>query len=168
MFYNGFWNAIVVQEREKLSAKWRRSRRNPKRFDIFRTFTRLRNRNNHATPNSKSLRTKRWSYPHRHKAPKETGSGKLRDPEPLIDIIEGKDEIVVIAEIAGFDMENLRIRVRNQRLILSAETLDRNYYKSLNLPKRVIPNAMHTRYKNGVLEVQLKKTVEEALDKVAG
>jgi HSP20 family molecular chaperone IbpA len=47
--------------------------------------------------------------------------------------------------------------------------LDRKYYKSLNLPKRVIPNTIRMTHKNGVLEIRLKKAVEEkTIDKVAG
>jgi HSP20 family protein len=94
---------------------------------------------------------------------------RVKEPEPLIDILEEKDEITVVAEFAGFDRQDLRIRVKNQRLILSAEGLDRKYYKSLNLPKRVIPNTIRTTYKNGVLGIRLKKIAEEkAIDKVAG
>jgi HSP20 family protein len=75
----------------------------------------------------------------------------------------------VVAEFAGFDKENIRTSVKDQRLTLSAHTSDRKYYKSLNLPGRVIPSTMRTTYKNGVLEIHLKKAVEEkAIDKVAG
>ncbi len=87
----------------------------------------------------------------------------------MIDVLEEKEEIVVVAEFAGFNRENLRTNVKNQRLTLSAEVLDRKYYKSLNLPKRVIPNTIRTTYKNGVLEIRLKKSVEEkSIDRLAG
>jgi HSP20 family protein len=93
----------------------------------------------------------------------------MREPEPLIDILEEKGEITVVAEFVGFNRENLRIHVKNQRLTLSADASDRKYYKSLNLPKRVIPSTIHTTYKNGVLEVRLRKAVEEkTIDEVAG
>ena len=83
--------------------------------------------------------------------------------------LKKKTEIIVVAEFAGFKRENLRTNVKNQRLTLSADTLDRKYYKSLNLPKRVIPNTIRMTHKNGVLEIRLKKAVEEkAIDKVAG
>jgi HSP20 family protein len=89
--------------------------------------------------------------------------------EPLIDVLEGKDEVIVVAEFAGFNRENLRIHVRNQRLTLSAEALDRKYHKSLNLPTVVIPKSIRTAYKNGVLEIKLKKGAKEkAVDKIAG
>jgi HSP20 family protein len=51
--------------------------------------------------------------------------------------------------------------VKNQKLTLSAKAKDRKYYKSLNLPRVVIPNVVRTTYKNGVLEIKLKKAQKE-------
>jgi HSP20 family protein len=89
---------------------------------------------------------------------------KKAEPElkPLIDIFQDNANIIVIAEITGFNKDSLKINVDNQKLTLSAKSKDRRYYKSLNLPKVVIPNAMHTKFKNGVLEIKLKKAETEA------
>ncbi len=87
---------------------------------------------------------------------------KFQEPKPLIDIFQEKQYITIIAEIAGFNRETLKISVKDQKITLSAKTKERRYYKSLNLPKVVIPNAMHTEYKNGVLEIKLKKAETEA------
>ena len=93
----------------------------------------------------------------------------MKEPPRLIDVLEDDDEITVVAEFAGFSKENLRINVKNQRLTLFATASDRKYRKSLNLPKRVIPDTACTTYKNGVLEIRLKKALEqEAMDKIAG
>ena len=87
----------------------------------------------------------------------------------MIDVLEGNDDIAVVAEFAGFNKEDLRIHVKDQKLTLYAEASDRKYRKSLNLPKRVIPSTICTTYKNGVLEIRLKKAIEEkAMDKIAG
>jgi HSP20 family protein len=94
---------------------------------------------------------------------------KWKEPKPLIDVLEEKNKIIVVAEFAGFKRENLKIHVKDQRLILSAESSDRKYHKSLNLPKRVIPSTMCTSFKNGVLEIEFEKAVKEkAIDKVVG
>ncbi|MGA3059040.1 MAG: Hsp20/alpha crystallin family protein [Candidatus Bathyarchaeia archaeon] len=74
--------------------------------------------------------------------------------------------ITIVAEIAGFNKETLKIHVKNQKIILSAKSKDRRYYKSLNLPKVVIPDVMYTKFKNGVLEIKLKKA-ETAINKEA-
>ncbi len=147
-----------------MSAKWRRNR-NSKKFNIFRVFNKIRDRNSPQTFQTKGSRVRRQSYPYRYRVQKVSAEKKLREPRPLADVLEGNDDIVVVAEFAGFKKEDLRINLKNQRLTLSAEASDRKYHKSLNLPKRVIPSTLCTTYKNGVLEIRLKKAAEEkALD----
>ena len=141
-----------------LSTKWRRSRKHLKWIDLRS----IKNR-------SKMLcieprRTTRgicWSSQNYAKR-------KWKEPKPLIDIFQEKKWITIIAEIAGFNKETLNINVKDRKITLSAKAKDRRYYKSLNLPKVVIPNIMHTTYKNGVLEIKLKKAEkEETIDKKA-
>ena len=94
---------------------------------------------------------------------------KWKEPKPLIDIFQQESWITIIAEIVGFNRETLKIDVKDQKLTLSARAKDRRYYKSLNLPKVVIPNVMYTTYKNGVLEIKLKKAAkEETIKKQVG
>ena len=152
-----------------MSAKWRRSKKRSKRFDIFRALNRAKDRSTLEEVRIKTSRVKKQRYPSRYRTPSTYRGRKWREPEPLIDVLEGKNEIIVVAEFAGFKREHLRIHVKNQRLTLSAEALNRKYHKSLNLPKRVVPSNINTTYKNGVLEIRLKKAIEEkAIDKVAG
>jgi len=151
-----------------LSARWRRNKRSLRRFDIFKVFNKAKDRSPPRTFRVKGSTSKRRAIGSRcdvEKIPEE----KLKDPKPLIDIVEENDEIAVFAEFAGFNKENLRINVRNQKLTLSARALNRKYYKSLNLPKRVVPDIVCTTYKNGVLEIRLKKALEEkTMNKMAG
>lgn len=113
---------------------------------------------------------KRQAHAYKHQSPKSHRKrGNWKEPEPLIDVLEEKDEIIVVAELAGFKKENIKIDVDVQKLDLSADELDRKYRKSLNLPKRVISNTVRTTYKNGVFEVRLKKAPEEkTIDKIVG
>jgi HSP20 family molecular chaperone IbpA len=130
---------------------------------------RIENKKAPSTFRSKNLRIKKHGHPYVYWIPKNHRGRKEREPEPLIDVLEGKDEVAVVAEFVGFNRENLKIHVKNQRLTLSAENADRKYYKSLNLPMGVIPNSIRTAYKNGVLEIRLRKAIEEkAVDKVVG
>lgn len=152
-----------------MSAKWRRSKKHLKRFKILEALKRTENKKAPPTFRFKNPRIKKHARPHVYRIPKNYGERKEREPEPLIDVLEGKDEVTVVAEFVGFNRENLRIHVKNQRLTLSAEDTDRKYCKSLNLPMGVIPNSIRTACKNGVLEIRLRKAVEEkAVDKVAG
>ena len=152
-----------------MSAKWRRIKKNPKRFNLFGALDKTENKKAPQTFPTKNLRTKRHTHPLAYKVPKSYREKEWREPEPLIDILEENGEIIVVSEFAGFKRKDLKINVKNQRLTLSAESLKRKYHKSLNLPSGVIPNSIHTTYKNGVLEIRLKKTIKEkAADKIAG
>ena len=152
-----------------MSAKWRRSRRNSKRFSIFRVIGKVRDKDAFQKFRVKGSEVKRYVRTSRHRVQRISGEKGLREPKPLVDVLEGNDDIIVVAEFAGFDREDLRIHLKDQKLTLSAEALDRKFHKSLNLPKRVIPSAICTTYKNGVLEIRLKKAIEEgAMDRVAG
>ena len=150
-----------------MSARWRRSQRS-KKFDILKVFKRTKSKQGSQTP-SKGQRVKWKPRPRIYKLQTVSVEKDLKEPKPLIDILEDDNDICIVAEFAGFKREDLRIDLKEQRLTLSAETLDRKYHKSLNLPGRVIPSTICTTYKNGVLEIRLKKAVnEKVIDKVAG
>lgn len=76
--------------------------------------------------------------------------------EPLIDIINNKDEIIIIAEIPGVSKEDIKLNVSEDSLIISVLN-NRKYYKELNFEEKIDPNSIQTSYKNGVLQVKLKK-----------
>lgn len=152
-----------------MSAKWRRSRRELERFDFFKAFKGIKGKEAPRAFGAKKPKARGKMFPRKYRIPKFRAGEEFAEPEPLIDVLESRDDIVVVAELAGFSRESLRIHLRNQKLTLTAKASDRKYHKSLNLPKRVIPDNIKTTYKNGVLEIQLKKTAEEkAIDKVAG
>ena len=130
-----------------LSTKWRRSRKHLKWLDLRSTM------NHPKILRLEPMRTTRGIY----RSPQNYAKRKWKEPKPLIDIFQEKNWITIVAEIAGFNKETLNINVKDQKITLSAKAKDRRYYKSLNLPKVVIPNIMHTTYKNGVLEIKLKK-----------
>jgi HSP20 family molecular chaperone IbpA len=130
-----------------LSTKWRRSRKHLKWLDLKST------KNHPKILRIEPMRTARGIY----RSPQNCAKKKWKEPKPLIDIFQEKNWITIVAEIAGFNKETLNINVKDQKITLSAKAKDRRYYKSLNLPKVVIPNIMHTTYKNGVLEIKLKK-----------
>lgn len=107
-------------------------------------------------------------YPRGYRLSQGYAKRKWKAPKPLIDIFQEKNWITIVADIAGFNKETLKINVKERKITLSAKAKDRRYYKSLNLPKVVIPNLMRTTYKNGVLEIKLKKAKkEETINKKA-
>jgi len=146
------------------SAKWRRSTKNRNWLDF-----------NHCAPKSKKQRIIQPEHAYRLKSipvhpnfrpSKSFADRNFQEPKPLIDIFQENNYITVVAEIAGFNKDTLKIHVKNQKIILSAKSKERRYYKSLNLPKVVIPDIMYTKFKNGVLEIRLKKA-ETAINKEA-
>ncbi|MFH1722372.1 MAG: archaeal heat shock protein Hsp20 [Candidatus Altiarchaeota archaeon] len=77
--------------------------------------------------------------------------------EPLTDLIEGDDEITIIAEIPGIDKEDIELDVDEENLSINVDTSQRKYHKSLIFPCNVEPDSGKASYKNGVLEVKFKR-----------
>jgi HSP20 family molecular chaperone IbpA len=141
-----------------MSAKWRRSKKHLKWLD-------LKNLKINPKGASKPVRMENFKaskvHPPKYRLPRKFGKGKYKEPKPLIDMFQDATSVTVVAEIAGFNPETVKISIKDQKLILSAKAKDRRYYKSLNLPKVVIPTVAQTTFKNGVLEIKLKKAVKE-------
>ena len=135
----------------KLSTKWKRSRKHLKWLDL------AGGKNRSKILRAINLGTSRIVHPPYYRSSKSYAKRKWKEPTPLIDIFQEKNWITVVAEIAGFNRETLKINVKDRKITLSAKAKNRRYYKSLNLPKVVVPSAVHTTFKNGVLEIKLKK-----------
>jgi len=76
--------------------------------------------------------------------------------EPLVDVIEHEDEIWIIAEVPGVSKENIKVRALEDKVIIRAED-GRKYYKVVDLPSKIDPNTAKASYRNGVLEIKVKK-----------
>jgi len=150
-----------------MSAKWRRSRKFLKWLDP--SNLRICPKDSTKALRFEKIKNPRNIYPRKYRLPKRFGKESLKPPTPLVDIFQEKSWITIVAEIAGFNKETLKINVKDQKLTLSAKANGRRYYKSLNLPEVVIPTIVHTNYKNGVLEIKLKKAFkEETIKKQVG
>ena len=76
--------------------------------------------------------------------------------EPLVDVFDEGEAIVLVAELPGVADEEIRIDVEGD--ILSLETTgERKYAKEVVLPAAVEAAPFHRAYKNGILELRLKK-----------
>ena len=76
--------------------------------------------------------------------------------EPLVDVIDDKNEVKVIAELPGVSKEEVKLSVLGSKLGIRVSNADRRYAKDVSLPARVSKNAKAS-FKNGILEVVLKK-----------
>ncbi len=87
--------------------------------------------------------------------------GEISDErEPVTDVINEKKEVVVICEIPGVNKEDIRLSVNEKSMNIRVETSTRKYNKTLKLPAPVDSKSANANYKNGVLEVRLKKVGE--------
>jgi HSP20 family molecular chaperone IbpA len=139
-----------------LSTKWRRSKKHL-RWSTIRNSDKDKNKDHLKISVLETYcAAKKISSPN-FRSSQYLGKRKWKSPTPLIDIFQDQNCITILVEIAGFNKETFKIDVKDQKLTLSAKGNNRRYYKSLNLPKVVIPSAMSTKYNNGVLQIKLKK-----------
>jgi HSP20 family protein len=87
----------------------------------------------------------------------EEGTVVAEVREPLVDVLDEGDKLVVIAEIPGVEAEDIHIEIKEDILELTAEAKDRKYSKEVLLPSPVDANTMGSCYKNGILEIKLRK-----------
>ncbi|VVB69788.1 Uncharacterised protein [uncultured archaeon] len=70
--------------------------------------------------------------------------------EPIVDVLEGKDGITVIAELPGVSEEELNIRLTEADLEITAG----RFCKKITLPSAA-KNILEKSYKNGILQIKL-------------
>lgn len=86
----------------------------------------------------------------------DEGPVVAEEREPLVDVFDEGELILVVAELPGVDKDDIQIEVQDDILSLSA-TGARKYTKELLLPSLVDADTMETTYHNGILEVRLRK-----------
>jgi HSP20 family protein len=81
--------------------------------------------------------------------------------EPVVDVFDEGNEVVVIAEIPGVEESDVHVDIQEDILLISASHQDRKYSKEVLLPCAVLAETMKSSYRNGVLEIRLTKAVPE-------
>jgi HSP20 family protein len=77
--------------------------------------------------------------------------------EPITDVFDEKEEICVYAEMPGVNKSDIKIDLKGDILDISARTGDKKYHKEVLLPAKVKPGTIISSYKNGILEIKIKK-----------
>lgn len=90
---------------------------------------------------------------------RETPKGPVVEEvrEPIVDVFDEEDHIVVIAELPGVSENKIDIEAAGDILNLAASDTDRKYAKEMLLPSKVKPQSLKSTYQNGVLEIRLEK-----------
>ncbi len=83
--------------------------------------------------------------------------------DPLIEVNELDDKIIIIAEMPGVTKEDIELKATSNSITISTKssTYGRKYYKEIDLPAAINSDYAKARYINGILEVELKKLEEE-------
>lgn len=89
--------------------------------------------------------------------PQSQKKGFQEESDPPLDIIEEDDQIRILTEITGINKSDIKVDTTETRLKLSVNVPKLKFSKEINLPVTVVPESAKAWYKNGVLEIKLKK-----------
>jgi HSP20 family protein len=90
---------------------------------------------------------------------KKTPKGPVveEEREPITDVFDEENEIRVYAEMPGVNETDIKLDLKGDILDISAGTGDRKYHKEVLLPAKVKAETLTSSYKNGILEIKMKK-----------
>lgn len=89
---------------------------------------------------------------------RSTGRSVVREVrEPIVDVFEESDHILVVAEIPGVGPEDVRLEVKDDVLTITAERGTLKYRKEVLLPRTVSLESMKMSCKNGVVRIKWMK-----------
>ncbi len=77
--------------------------------------------------------------------------------EPLVDVYEEDDHVLVLIELPGVAKENVHLTATEGRLELSAERGTTTYRKEVDLPKKCLAENMSWECGNGILQVRFNR-----------
>ncbi|MBU2445872.1 MAG: Hsp20/alpha crystallin family protein [Bacteroidetes bacterium] len=77
--------------------------------------------------------------------------------EPITDVFDEKENVVVIAEMPGINEEAISLDLKDDILEIKAVSKDRKYHKEVLLPAKVKAENLTSSYTNGILKVVIKK-----------
>lgn len=87
----------------------------------------------------------------------QKGAEVKEEREPIVDLFDEKKEIIIMAEMPGVSEEDIRLDLKGDIFEISAQRGGRKYYKELLIPANVKAESLTSSYKNGILEVRIKK-----------
>jgi HSP20 family protein len=77
--------------------------------------------------------------------------------EPLTDVIEQDEDVTVTVEIPGVEKEHINLYIKDNTLDITVNHPERKYHKLLDLPCEVKPKITKATYKNGILDIIMKR-----------
>ena len=80
-----------------------------------------------------------------------------KEREPITDIFDEEDEVIVMAEMPGINADDIKLDLKEDILDISAQNEDRKYHKEVLLPAKIQAETLQSSYKNGILKIKMKK-----------
>jgi len=87
--------------------------------------------------------------------------GTSEKSEPLVDVFEDEENVIVVAQLTGIDKSNVDLHTTQDKLTISVDSPEGKHCREVQLPAKVDVGSSSSRLKNGVLEIRLKKLGEE-------
>jgi len=100
-------------------------------------------------------------------------SAKLEWREPLVDMKETEDSVIIEVELPGLNKEDIQLKATDDSLEIKGESKKiveeakegfirkersyRGFYRRISLPIKVKPEEAKAKYENGILRVELPK-----------
>ena len=89
------------------------------------------------------------------KRDEKTGESVVQEiQEPMVDLFEEKDHILIVAELPGIGVENVQVDVKDDLLNIYAEKGEKKYRKKILLPRSYQKEKMQISCNNGILEIK--------------
>jgi HSP20 family protein len=77
--------------------------------------------------------------------------------EPLVDVHEEEDHVLVLAEIPGVSKKDVQLELAQDRLTIRAQRGEKRYHKEVVLPRSFSPENMRWDCASGILKIRLER-----------
>lgn len=91
---------------------------------------------------------------------------QIGERRPLVDVFDAGEAVQVVAEMPGIEKSDVELSVEGRSIEIKAARGDRRYHETVDLPADVDEDSAKATYRNGVLEVTLKKSKKQSRKKI--
>jgi HSP20 family protein len=89
---------------------------------------------------------------------RESGRSVVQEVrEPVVDVFEEEDHVLIVAEMPGISVEDVQIAVEDDLLIITAAHGEKKYRKEVLLPASYTRQKIQVTCNNGVVEIKCVK-----------
>ena len=82
----------------------------------------------------------------------------IREKQPLFDVFDEKNHIVILAQLPGIDEKDVKIKAEENTVTITAQNATKQFLETIKLPTCIEKDAVLFTYRNNILQAMLKKT----------